>query len=98
MSYQFHQYKLYYNAGIQFRIQRSYCGNDLVFFPDLQVSQLLGQLIVSFRGANLCDDDFPFRKWIIIIFSINEAIKFTIELPNEGQLPFLDTMVTFNCT
>ena len=28
--------------------------------------------------------------------SINEAIEFTIELPNEGQLPFLDTMVTFN--
>jgi hypothetical protein len=39
------------------------------FFPDLQVSQLLEQFIVSFRAANLCDDDFPFRKWFLILFS-----------------------------
>ena len=27
---------------------------------------------------------------------INDAIKFTLEVPNNDQLPFLDTLVTFN--
>ena len=27
---------------------------------------------------------------------LNDSIKFTLELPNNNQLPFLDTMVSFD--
>lgn len=59
-----------------------------------------GQVILK----RYIDDYFAFilsrqisgDRLLTIANSINDAIKFTIELPIEGQLPFLDTMVTFN--
>ena len=68
---------------------------------DQQITTKTNGLVILKRYI---DDYFAFilsrqisgDRLLTIANSINEAIKFTIELPNEGQLPFLDTMVTFN--
>ena len=46
--------------------------------------------------ASLFSKEITAEELLKIANDQNDAIKFTLELPNNNQLPFLDTLVTFN--
>ena len=46
--------------------------------------------------AALVSQDMDADKLLDISNGLNDAIKFTIEKPNRDQLPFLDTLVSFD--
>ena len=46
--------------------------------------------------ALLLSQDVSAHKLLSIANNVNDAIKFTLEVPNDNQLPFLDTLVSYN--
>ncbi len=55
----------------------------------------LKRFIDDYFAFLLCID-FSGQKLLTVANNLNSAIKFTLELPNNNQLPFLDTLVTWN--
>ena len=72
------------------------------------MNELDNQILVKSNGLvsleHFMDDYFAFllcidlsgQKLLTLVNNLNSAIKFTLELPNNNQLPFLDTLVTWN--
>ena len=46
--------------------------------------------------ALLLSQDMSAHKLLSIANDVNDAIKFTLDVPNDNQLPFLDTLVSYN--
>ena len=46
--------------------------------------------------ALLLLQDMSAHKLLNIAHDVNDAIKFTLEVPKDNQLPFLDTLVSYN--
>ena len=46
--------------------------------------------------AFLMSQEMSGERLLTIANDFNDAIKFTLEMPNNNQLPFLDTLVSYN--
>ena len=84
-------------------------GNNLApILATIYMNELDNQILLKSNGfvtlKRFIDDYFAFllcidlsgQKLLTLANNLNSAIKFTLELPNNNQLPFLDTLVTWN--
>ena len=84
-------------------------GNNLApILATIYMNELDNQILVKSNGLvtlkRFIDDYFAFllcidlsgQKLLTLANNLNSAIKFTLELPNNNQLPFLDTLATWN--
>ena len=84
-------------------------GNNLApILATIYMNELDNQILVKSNGLvtvkRFIDDYFAFllcidlsgQKLLTLANNLNSAIKFTLELPNNNQLPFMDTLVTWN--
>ena len=84
-------------------------GNNLApILATIYMNELDNEILVRSNGCvmlkRFMDDYFAFltskeltsKRLLKTANGINDAIKFTLEVANNDQLPFLDTLVTFN--
>ena len=84
-------------------------GNNLApVLATIYMSELDNEILVRSNGCvilkRFMNDYFAFltskeltsKRLLETANGINDAIKVTLEVPNNNQLPFLDTLVTFN--